>query len=103
MHSSKSDRTGTSTERPYARGVNENTASSSQVWHSNANTNTSTRRPVAETKKKTIGTMLSHHNFEIPRNNIGHLERVCSNVRRKLSRPQGDNMLDIDVTAMIFF
>ena len=50
--SSKSERTGTSTERPVvARGVNENAASSSQEWHSNANTNTSTKRPVAETNR----------------------------------------------------
>ena len=59
-------------------------------------------RPVAETTKKPIAGKLSHHNFEISRSNVGHLEKVCSNVRQKLSRPQGDDMLDIDVNAMIW-
>ena len=57
---------------------------------------------VAETTKKTIGTKPSHHNIEISRNNVYHLEKVFSNVRRKLSRPQGDDMLDIDIYAMMW-
>ena len=97
--SSKSDLT--STGRPVARGLNENTASSSQVWHSDANKITSMGRPVAETTKKTSGTKLSYQNFEISRNNVGHLQKVHSNIRRKPSRPQGDDMPDIDVNAMI--
>ena len=71
------------------------------MWHSDANTNASTGRPVAETTKETIGTKLSHHNFEISRNNFGHLEEVHSNVRQQLGRQQGDDMVDIDVNAMI--
>ena len=98
-HSSNSDRT--CTERPVARGLNENTASSSQVWHSDADTITSRWRPVAETTKKTSGAKLSHHNFEISRNNVGSLEKVYSNVRRKLGRPQGGDMPDIDISAMM--
>ena len=43
----------TSTGRPVARGLNENTATSSR--HSVVNPNTSTRRPVAETTKNPIG------------------------------------------------
>ena len=39
-----------------------------------ANTITSTGRLVPETTKKTIGAKLSHHNFEISRNNVGHVE-----------------------------
>ena len=39
-----------------------------------------------------MGTKLSHHNFEISRNNVSHLVKVDSNVRKKLSRPQGDGM-----------
>ena len=78
-HSSNSDRTGT--ERPFARDLNENTASSSDV-----NTNTSTVRSVAETTSKPIGAKLSHHNFEISKSNV-----VYSDVRQKRSRPQGDD------------
>ena len=86
--SSSSDRT--SMLKPVAEGLNENTASSSQVWHSDANTITT---------NKTIDTKLFHHNFQI--SNVDHLKKVYSNVRLKLSRPQGDEMLDIDVNAMI--
>ena len=50
-----------------------------------------------EKDEETIGTKLSHHNFEIT--NVGHLE--CSNVRLKLSCPRGDEMRDIDINAMI--
>ena len=42
----------TSSGRPVARGLNENTASSCQVWHSDVNPNTSTGRPVVETTNK---------------------------------------------------
>ena len=34
----------TGTRRPVARGMNETTASSSQVWHSDVNQNTSTEK-----------------------------------------------------------
>ena len=52
---------------PLREVLNENTAWSSQLRHSDANTNTSTRRDVAEPTKKPIGTQKSHHNFEISR------------------------------------
>ena len=42
----------------------------SQEWHSEANTVTSTDKPDAKTTKKTIGTKLSHHNFEISGDNV---------------------------------
>ena len=80
----------------------KNTASSSQVWHSDANTITSTERPVAETTKETIGAKLSHLNFEKSGSNVGHLETVYPNVRQKLSRPQRSDVLDIDINAMIW-
>ena len=56
-HSSNLDRTDTG--KPVARGLNENTASSSQEWHTEANTTTSTVNPMAETTK------ILHHNFEM--------------------------------------
>ena len=96
--SSLSDRT--SIVKAVAEGLNENTASSSQVWRSGANTNTSMGKLVAETRNKHIGTKLFHYNFQIF--NVDHLEKVCSNVRQKLSRLQGDEMLNIDVNAMIW-
>ena len=68
--------------RPVARGLNANTASSSQVWHSDANTITSTGKPVAETTDKTLGTKVSHPNFE--QSSVDHLEKFFSNVRTKI-------------------
>ena len=61
--SSLSDRT--SIGKAVAEGLNENTASSSQVWRSGANTNTSMVKLVVETRNKHIGTKLSHYNFQI--------------------------------------
>ena len=48
---------------------------------------TGMEKPVAEATNQTIGAMLSHHNFQI--SNAGHLEKVYSNVRQKLSRHIG--------------
>ena len=90
-HSSSSDRTGV--EKSVAKAVNEHTAglkcgirmqTRSPAWE-----------PVAETTNKTIGTKLYHYNFQI--SNVDH-----PHVRQSLSRPQGDEMLDIDVKAMIW-
>ena len=77
---SNSDLTGTG--RPVARGANENAASSSQVWHSDVNTNTSTQRPMAEMSKKPIGTTLSRHNFEASLSSVAQPEKLYLNVRK---------------------
>ena len=53
---------------PYSPGTLKAQSSNSDL--------TGTGRPVAETTRKPIGTKLSHHNFEIQRNNVGHLEKV---------------------------
>ena len=77
--SSSPDRT--NMEKPVAKGLNENTASSSQVWHSDENTNTSIGKPVAETINIVAKSCLI--------SNVDHLEKVFSTVRQKLSRLQG--------------
>ena len=99
-HSLNLDLTGTG--KLAARGWNENTASSSQVWHSDVNPNTSTGKPVAKTTKNPINTKVSHHDLRISRNNVGHLEKVHSNVRQKLGRQPGDDMPEIDVNMLIW-
>ena len=73
----------TSTGKLVARYLNENTASSSQVWHSDVNPDTRRGKPVEETTKNPSSTKFSHRNRKISRNNVGHLEKVCSNVRQK--------------------
>ena len=55
----------------------------------------------AETTNNPLGTRLSHHNLRISRDNVGHLEKVYSNVRQKHGRQPGDDVLEIDVNAMI--
>ena len=55
--------------------------------------NTSMEKPVTETANNTIGTKLCHHMCHI--SNGGHHQKVFSNVRKKLSCPQGDDVLDI--------
>ena len=52
------------------------------------------------TTKKTIVTKLSHHNFQL--SNVDYLEKVLKNELRKLSRPQRDDMSDININAMIY-
>ena len=81
-----------------ARGLNENTASSAQVRHSDVNPNSSTGKLVAETTKNPNGT-LSHHNLTISWNDVGHVEKVYSNVRHKLGRPPGEDMLESGGTS----
>ena len=49
-HSSNSESAGTG--RSVARGLNDNTASSSQMWHFDANTITNTRKPCGTNDKE---------------------------------------------------
>ena len=66
--SARSDRAGI--RKPGAIGLNENTGSSSQVWHQNEHTNTGTGKTVSET----INTNLTHHDFQI--SNVNHIESL---------------------------
>ena len=102
MQSYSSNRSGT--EKPVAKGVesvNENTALSSQVWHQNENTRSGIGKPAAKTSKRLSETSLTHHIFQIS-SNVNHLEIVLSNVQQKLSRAEGDEMLDVSVNEMIW-
>ena len=72
-----------------ARDSNENEASSSQVRQSNVNPCSSAGEPVAKTTKNPDERGLFPHNLDISRSNV-HLEKVDSNVRQKLGRPQND-------------
>ena len=90
----------TSMRKLVSRDSNENPASSSQVRQSGVNLSCSAGKPVAKTTKIPVGTGLSHHNMTISLNNVGHLEKGHSNVRRKLGRQPDDDMLEIDVNMM---
>ena len=62
--------------------------------------NTGIEKPVAETINRLSDTKLAHHNFQI--SHVNHLQKVFSHLRQKLSRPQGDEMLDCDGNATIW-
>ena len=85
-----------------ARDSNENAASSSQVEQPDANPSSSAVKRVAETTKNLVGTRLSHQIMTISPNYVGHLERVHSNVRRKLGHQPHDDMVQIDVNMVIW-
>ena len=59
-----------------------------------------TGKPVAKMLHRLSETRLTHHNFEIF--NVNHLEKVFSNVRQKLNRPERDEMKDVQGNGMIW-
>ena len=71
-----------------------------RVLKSHVNPSSSAGKP--KTTKNHVGTGLSHQNMTISPNNVGHLEKVRSNVRQKLGRQQDDDILEIDVNMMIW-
>ena len=103
----------TNTEKS-GRDRNENSASSSQVWHRDdnlppstersgreMNQRSSTGRPVCEVPNQPTKVKLNHHNLEI--SNTRHIEKAFVNVRQKLNRPEDDQMvLDQKVNAFIW-
>ena len=89
------------TGKPVASDSNENTASSSQVMQPGVNPSSSTGTPVAKSTKSSVGARLFVPNLKISQNNVDHLEKVHSNVRRKLGRPPNDDMGQIDVNVII--
>ena len=89
-------------EKPVARDSNQNSASSSQLRQPDVNPSSSTGILVTETTKNPVGSRLSHHNMTISSNNVGHLEKVYSNVQRKLGRPQNDEVEQININAMVW-
>ena len=94
-HSSNSDFT--CPERPVARGLIENTASGSDVWHSDVNQNTSTVRPVAETTKKPIGYLTTTWRF--PGTVLAILRKSTRKCDKNLSRQPGDDMICLTSTS----
>ena len=75
-----------------ARDSDENAESTSQVRPVDVNPSSSGGTLVAKTTKNSVNTRLSHHKMTIFPNNVGHLEKVYSNVRRKLGRQPNDDI-----------
>ena len=73
---------------------------SSQVWHQYENTRTGIGKPIAQIQNRLTETRLTHHNFEIF--NVPHLKKVFADVRQKLSRQEGDQMQDLEVSWIIW-
>ena len=86
------------------RDRNENSASSSPVWHRDDNPFPSTERSgramsqrsstgkaVREVQNQLTKVKLNHHNLEI--SNTRYIEKVFANVRQKLNRPEDDKIV----------
>ena len=102
----------TSTEK-FGRDSNENEASSSQVWHRsgnprpcieksrrNVNQRSSTEKSGRDVQNRLTETRLTHQNLQIV--NRPYLEKVFSNVQKKMNRPEDDQMLDLKVSVVIW-
>ena len=63
---------------------NKNDASDSQVWHADTDPNSSTEKPVARSRKSTVGPRFFPHNFALSPENVEYVEKVFSYVRPKL-------------------
>ena len=90
------------TGKPVSMDSNKDNAAGSQVWHADANPNSSTVRPLARSTKSPVGTRLFPRNLDMSPSNVEYLEKACSYVRRKLGRPQDDKMERININATIW-
>ena len=80
-----------------AEDSNEDAASSSQAWQSDVKPSLSARRPAATGKTQRIIDKDWPHNFEVSASVGGHLETLYWNLRQKIGRQPGDEMLDLNV------
>ena len=78
----------------------ENAASSSHVWQIGVNLDRSAGRPVSTEKTKKVSDKDWPHNFQ--RSDRAHLEQVFLNLRQKIGRKPEDEMLDINVNALMW-
>ena len=73
---------------------NASNASTSQVWQADLDTDRSTERPVARPKERATNGDLVHYR---------HVSgTVCANARRKLGRPEDDEMDQVDIYRVYF-
>ena len=110
-----------SVRRLAAEGSNQNdVASSSQVWQSDAKTNDSQRRLAATGTNQNLDFQDSArrlaaensdiidedtewpYNYRISRADVPHLEKVFSNLRQKFGRKPGDKMEDFDENSSMW-
>ena len=89
------------TEQLVAMDLHENCASDSQVWHADADPNSSTEKLVARSKKSLTGHYLIPHNLTISTHCVGNMEKVFTYVRQKLGRPKEDKMKQVNTNTMI--
>ena len=91
----------------------EDSSSSSQVWHRGDNPFSSTEssvremnerpstgKPVRGVQNQLTEVKLDHQNLQVFENR--YIEKVLMNVRQKLNRPEGDQMLDHRVNVLIW-
>ena len=81
---------------------NKDAASSSQAWQSDVDPSSSAGRPAHTTKTQRVIDKDWPNYFEISASVVGHLEKVHSNLRHKIGRRPGDEMLDLNVNSLIW-
>ena len=104
------------TERS-ARDTVQNLTASSQVWHRGDNSfpstsserseqemnqGSSTRRQVRGVQNQLTEVKLDHHNHNLQVSDTRYIEKFFTNVRQKLNRPEGDQMLDQRANVLIW-
>ena len=89
-----------STEKLVAIDSNENSVSSSQVWHTDSVPNSSTVKLVARSNKGTVGQRLIPRNLTTSPHSVGFKDKVFANVRQKLGRPKDGKMDQIEKSTL---
>ena len=90
------------TVKRVAMDSNKDNASGSQVWPTDTDSKSSTVKPVARSKKITVGPSLFPHNLAGSPSNVEYLEKVFTYERLKHDRPQEDKMERIITIAIIW-
>ena len=81
---------------------NKNNASDSQVWHTDTDPYAGTEKPVARSKKITVGPSLFPHNLVVLPGNDKFMEKVFAYVGQKLGRPEEHKMEQVNTSLMIW-
>ena len=88
--------------RPAAIDSNDNEASRSQVWQSGAKSELKCGETHCGNKKHSVIDDDWPHNLEISDSVLEHLEKIFSNLRQKVGRHSGNEVLDLNVKSLIW-
>ena len=84
----------TTNSHVWHRGDNSFRSTSSERSEREMNQGSSTRRQVRGVQNQLAEVKLDHHNHDLQVSDTRYIEKFFTNVRQKLNRPEGDQMLD---------